>query len=348
MDYKKNKVNFYDIIARFKAHKLLFLWVLSTTFIISCLIILPIPRYYISTISLAPELNNANSLKGSLSDIASNFGFSIDGNTPGDAISPNLYPELMKSNNFIHTIANCRIETSDGKLRTTYYKYLKHYQKKNPVLSPLTSFMRLFLEEETSTEDRAINPFQLTKAQDKVFSTIKENLSCEIDIKTGLITISVKDQDPLVAASMVDFVKIQLQSFITEYRTSKAKKDEKYYARLTSEAKVAYEKSRQRYSSYSDANFDAILQSVKSKEEDLENDMQLKFNTYSAMNNQLQLAKARVQEKTPAFTVVTNASIPLKPAGPKRMAFVLAMLLFSFTITSIIINRDLFFLHESV
>ena len=63
------------------------------------------------------------------------------------------------------------------------------------------------------------------------------------------------------------------------------------------------------------------------KLEDIENDMQLKFNAYSTINNQLEAAKAKVQERTPAFTILKGAAVPIKPAGPKRMLFVLFMLI---------------------
>ena len=66
---------------------------------------------------------------------------------------------------------------------------------------------------------------------------------------------------------------------------------------------------------------------VKGVEEQLENDKQLKLNTYSTLNVQLDAARAKVQERTPAFTTLKGAAVPLKPSGPKRMFFVLGMLI---------------------
>ena len=68
--------------------------------------------------------------------------------------------------------------------------------------------------------------------------------------------------------------------------------------------------------------------------------MQIKFNTYNALNTQLQAAKAKVQEKTPAFTIIQGASVPIKPAGPKRMFFVLAMMFMAFILTIGYILKD--------
>ena len=88
-----------------------------------------------------------------------------------------------------------------------------------------------------------------------------------------------------------------------------------------------------------DANTNVKLRSVELKMEDVENDMQLKFNTYTNLNNQLQAAKAKVQERTPAFTILKGAAVPIKPAGPKRMIFVAVMTLLTFLGTIVWIIR---------
>ena len=82
------------------------------------------------------------------------------------------------------------------------------------------------------------------------------------------------------------------------------------------------------------------MQSVRLKAEEMESEMELLFNNYTNLNNQLQAAKARIQERTPAFTILKGAAVPLKPAGPKRMLFVLCMLILAFMIITIIILRD--------
>ena len=77
-----------------------------------------------------------------------------------------------------------------------------------------------------------------------------------------------------------------------------------------------------------------ILESYRLEQADLENDMQIKFNTYTAMNTQLQAARAKVQERTPAFTTLQCATVPVKPTGPKRVFFVFGMLCLAFFVTS--------------
>ena len=173
---------------------------------------------------------------------------------------------------------------------------------------------------------KKFNSFMLTKEQNKIKKKVEENITCMIDKKTSVVTIKVQDQDALVCAVLADSIKCRLQSFITEYRTKKARVDYEYYSKLCAESKATYEKARQLYGSYSDSNQDIFLASYKSKQEDLENDMQMKYNLYTAMNTRLEAAMAKVQESTPVFTTLKSASVPLKPAGPKRIIFIVVWL----------------------
>ena len=129
-----------------------------------------------------------------------------------------------------------------------------------------------------------------------------------------------------MCALLADSIKQHLQDFVTEYRTKKSRIDLEYYEKLTAEAKAMYDKSRLKYAAFSDASTNVSLRSVELKMQDMENDMQAKYNIYTAMSTRLEAAAAKVQESTPAFTELKNATVPIKPAGPKRMIFVAVML----------------------
>ena len=119
-----------------------------------------------------------------------------------------------------------------------------------------------------------------------------------------------------------------LKEYITIYRTKKARNDLEYTQNLFNEAKERYVKSRQVYGSYADANEDLILQSYRSKQEELENEMQLMYNMYKQLSQQLQMAKAKVQEKTPVFTVIQSSSVPIRASSTPRSHIVLLFIFF--------------------
>lgn len=83
-----------------------------------------------------------------------------------------------------------------------------------------------------------------------------------------------------------------------------------------------------------DANHDIILYTVRQKQTDLENDMQLQYNAYTQVAAQLLAADAKVQEETPAFTTLQSATVPVLKAGPGRAKMCIIFLFLAFLATS--------------
>ena len=200
--------------------------------------------------------------------------------------------------------------------------------------------MSMFKSDEEKTE--TLDPFRLTQKQAAIVKAIDQKVVCDVDKKTMVITISVTDQNPVIAATMADTVKTRLQNFITDYRTSKVRVDLDYYKKICAETKARYEKARQLYSEFMDANQDVILQTVRQKQTDLENEMQLQYNAYQQVAAQLLAAEAKVQQETPAFTTLQSATVPVIKAGPKRaqMCLVFVFLAFLGTTAWILYKED--------
>ena len=106
--------------------KKLFYKVLPVVFVVSCVYILFVPRYYDCSVMLAPEMENPVS-GGALSSLASSFGVNLNSGMTTDAISPTLYPDLMSSTDFLISLFPVVVTTEDGELSEDYYTYmLKH------------------------------------------------------------------------------------------------------------------------------------------------------------------------------------------------------------------------------
>lgn len=329
-------INIREVIQTIWKNKKLFIKPFVIVFVLSAVYIYSKPRYYATDIKLAPEMEEGLS-SGSLGSLAASFGLDLNNMQSADAITPLLYPDLMDDNGFVTTLFPVNIKTKDGKINTTYYDYLKNYQK-GPWWSGITEwFFGLFRSDEEdggSGGSEKIDPYRLSKKDHDIVGAIQGNVSLAVDKRTGVISIKVTDQDPLVCKTIADSTIVILQDFITNYRTNKARIDYAYYTALTDSAYMEYEQALKTYSRYADANMNVILQSHRSKLSDLENDVQLKYSTYTTLSAQLQQAKAKVQENTPAFTVLKGAAIPVKPAGPKRMRFIFFMLFLTFVSVS--------------
>ena len=235
------------------------------------------------------------------------------------------------------------METKDGSLTTNYYDYLRNHTKKAWYKLPaewLTRMVEKMKSDDSGapTNEEKVDPFRLTKMQYSTAHIIGKSINCTVDKKTSVITIEETDQDPLISATMADSVRCRLQSFITDYRTQKARNDLAYMEQLFAEAREQYVKARQQYAAFSDTNQDLLLQSYRSK-----------FNAYTQVYEQLQLSKAKVQERTPAFTVVQSASVPIKHINKSKLSvMVMAMFLGAALRVCILIwkkRREVFIIH---
>ncbi len=331
---------FHDLLK----HKKLYYKVLPITFVVAAIIMLSIPNYYKCEVMLSPEINS-NRSSSSLMTLANSFGFNLGKGTAGmgtEALFPTLYPDLINSTDFKTSLFPVPVtiegdkEEGEPDCTMSYYDYLENEQKEPWWSAAIGGTMKFIvgLFKEEKPEDKSINPFRLTKKQDEIAKAIDKKVVCDVDNKTMVITISVTDQNPVICANMADTVKHRLQNFITDYRTSKARVDLEYNQKLYAETKARYEKARQKYAEFMDANHDIILQTVRQKQTDLENEMQLQYNTYTQVAAQLIAAEAKVQEDTPAFTTLQSATVPVKKAGPARAKMCLVFLFLAFLATS--------------
>lgn len=334
----ENKLSIFDLYRDIYRNRRLYYKVIAITFVLAAFITLCIPNYYRCTVKLAPELSG-NSKAGSLSSLASSFGVNIASGSFGtDALIPTLYPDLINSVPFRASLFPVLVEQEDDSTHTkmSYYDYLSNVQKfpwwtssKKAIVESVKSWL---VDEDTS---EFVNPFKLTKEQYDIAKEMEDKVVCDVDKKTLVITIDVTDTDPYIAATMADSVRVRLQKFITDYRTSKARIDLEYNKKLLVESEARYEKARKTYADYADANRSILFESMRSERTKLENKMQIEYRAYSQVLAQLQLAEAKVQEETPAFTILQPATVPVKKEGPKRVVLCFAFMFLAGVVTTL-------------
>ena len=306
------------------ARKLLFK-VAGIAAVVGVVIALTTPKQYTVSVNLAPESSKAGG--GGLSGIASMLGVGgLNMGSDADALGVMLYPDIVSSTPFILDLMDTPVSTIDEEEPdTTLVGYLKEYTSQSlmgTVISlpfkAIGTVVSLFSSEEEEEGNGTINPFQLTKEQSQTVEGLKRLIVASVDKKTGVTTVSVTMQDPMVAAILTDTVIVKLKEHITKYRVSKAEEDCQYWEQLNEQRKNEYYDKQQTYAQYVDANKSVVLQSVRIEQERLQNEMNLAYQVYSNVATQLQMAKAKVQEAKPVFAVVEPASVPLLPSGTSR------------------------------
>lgn len=316
-----NIARFWRLLVDYKKSFLL-AWVISGT--IGLVIGFSTPRTYMSEVKLAPE--SGSSALGSLGSIGSMMGLKMGNLEQEDAISPTLYPDVVSSSSFLLDVLKFKVSTKDGRVKDVEYEtYLKEHCKTewwNSAKLWLLGKLIPKSKEKSVIPDNADEGKQLimlTKEDGALLKGLESAITCNVDKKTDVITIEVIDQDPLVAAILVDSISTRLQNFITDYRTKKSRGEVKHLKELYTRAYADYQKAQKEYAAFADAHTDVVLSQYKTKEEDLENEVQLKYNVYSQVMVQLKAAEAKVLQRTPVYTTIQPAIVPYRHIAPKRV-----------------------------
>ena len=288
-----------------------------------------IPKEYTTTIKLAPEARNNQSVGGNLGALAAMAGISAGSGSGADAIGTQLYPDIVSSIPFAIDLFDVKVTDIEGRDTVTVREYLTE-DISSPWWSYITSLpgraiggiMSLFRSSDVAGDPQKPDAFRLTPAESGIAGALASRVNVESAAKTSVISISVTMQDPMVSAMLADTVAEKLKEYVIDYRTNKARKDMEYAQKLNDEARQAYYEAQQRYANYLDNNQGIILRSRRNEEERLQNEQSLAFNLYNTTAQQLQVAKAKVQEITPVFTVVQPSTVPLAPSKPSKMLII--------------------------
>ena len=323
---EEQEIDLLELAGKVWAERRLVLKWCGVAVVVALIVGFSIPKEYTTTVMLAPEVEGGSRSLGGLSALAGMAGINVNAGESSDALYPELYPDIVSSVGFTTELFPVSVEDEEGELKTTLYNYLKEEQR-SPWWSAILSFpfkcigwiTSLFRDEEEENVGQGIDPFRLTKDETGVVKMLNERISVSVDKKTSVITLSVTMQDPLISATMTDTVMQKLQNYITEYRTNKARHDLDFTQKLYDEAQKKYYVAQQAYADYVDMNQNISLRSVQTRQERLQNEMNLAYNLYNQTAQQLQLAKAKVQENTPVYTIVQAATVPLKASKPSKL-----------------------------
>ena len=314
--------------------------------IIGVIVAISIPKQYTVEVTLSPEMGNNKG--GGLSGLAASFlGSGVTMGDGTDALNASLSADIVSSTPFLLELSNMKVPVS-GSEEISLSSYLN--EESSPWWGYVIGFpgmviggvKSLFTENEDepiSSDKVSRSTIELSKKESQKIESLKRKIAASVDKKTSMTTVSVTLQNPKVAAVVADSVVKKLQEYIIDYRTSKSKEDCLYLEKLFKERQQEYYEAQRKYADYMDSHDNIILQSVRTEQERLQNDMSLAYQVYSQVASQLQVARAKVQEEKPVFAVVEPAVVPLKPSGTSRKVYVLA---FIFLSVCIVISWNLF------
>lgn len=288
-----------------------------------------IPKTYKAKAVFTPETQQR--IGAGVSSIASMMGVSLDNSM--DAIDVEMYPDVVGSTPFLFNLLDLQVQTKDGKIDTTLTEYILNHQKKawwsHIMGAPFKLIGLMMPDKEDEEEEAELVMTNLPKAERRVMKYLRNDIHVLVDKKTGMTSMSIEMQDPYVAATVLEAVVENLKTYVSDYRTSKARQDVENLSVICEERRQDYYAAQQAYAKYTDANKNVVLNSTKAEAQRLQQEMNLAYQVYSQVATQLEGARIKVQQDKPVFAVLEPVTVPYKKSAPSKAKILVVFTLLS-------------------
>lgn len=322
---EESEIDIMELISKlWKKRKMIIKWCIVGA-VIGLVAGFSIPKTYTAGVTLAPEVQQKTG--SGVSSIASMMGVNL--NNSLDAINAEMFPDVVHSTPFIVELFDLPVtfERKDSVITTTLLDYMLEYQK-----SPWWSYVikapfkalgwciDLVTPDDDEEEGVAgpLNPTNLPKKERGVVKFFAESIMVNVDKKTLKTEMSLEMQDPKVVYTVMDAVVTNLKEYMTEYRSSKSRQDVENLSVICEQRKADYYKAQQAYAEYIDANKSVIRQSAQAERERLQQEMNLAYQVYSQVAQQMEGARIQAEQDKPVFAVVQPPVVPIRKTAPSK------------------------------
>ena len=324
MKESRRLIEIEDIWSDLKRHSRLYYIILPIVFVFSLIYSIGQPNLYKSQVVLSSELVEFNPVTYYFIDKGRDY-FDLIKNK--ETISPPVYSLIVNSFEFRNELLNTIIRIEDGNREVTYQDYLLNYQK-NPWWANL-------LHEKEYIKPDPIDPMRLTKLQYDLLEAVGNRIKCNYNTRAVVLTLSVTDQDPLICAYLADKARKVLERRIIKYSAQKAEQDLLYQKKIADQRKSDYDKARNNYVKYADANRNVVSQKVMTEISFLENEMNIQYNMYEEACQDAIKSDFKTQESKPVLAIIQSPTAPYERVSPDRVSIVMLNLINVFYLITI-------------
>ena len=135
---------------------------------------------------------------------------------------------------------------------------------------------------------------QMDGAKMKVMNIVKNRV--KIETKGREITIYVKMPEPILSAEVCKLVLEKLIEYVSTYKTAKQRDNLAFLEQTKAEAEMKYKQAQQNVAGFKDNSMGVIFQSVQTREQVLQNEMNLAFSVYNQFAMQVEQAKIELKK----------------------------------------------------
>lgn len=347
-----NEIDLMELSKIFWIKRYFILKITSTCIVIGLIIAFTSKVEYEASCKLMPE--SQEGMKGSLGGLGSLAGLAgIDLGMIGTSgsLSPELYPEIVKSISFQLDLINTPIRFENLDTLISSYSFFTELDSPSlfGVIMEYTiglpgKLKKLFNSNErkliTASQDGLVH---ITKDDSDLLKQYQDRIHISIDDKTGIISVMAEMPDAYAAADVAGLVVKKLTEKVADYKLEKALSNLDFIKDRYLEVEKEYEAKQGALAHFTDRNKNITSSIVQAEYLRLQNEMNITFEVYKGLATQLEQAKIKVKEETPVFTVLEPVKVPVEKSKPKRLIILIGLSFLGFILSlSYILVKHLF------
>ena len=258
------------------------------------------PVIYSSSTTFINSQTESNSPSG-LSGVASLVGINLGGYS-GSEIPPTIYPQIGESVEFKRSLLK---STVDKEKQIKLESFLADY---NQIKTP---------------ESIENNKLFISEYEDKLFGLTKDIISISVNQKDALVTISANMPKSEYAANVCINAREILQKTVINNRIKSAEQKLDYSEKQLKSKRIEFEEIQNKLAYFNDSNLNLVTSSIINERKKLEAEFEIINAVMIELSKQVEQRKLQVSEDTPVFSIIKEASMPVRRSSPKRTQIVL-------------------------
>ncbi|GAA4434542.1 hypothetical protein GCM10023091_09620 [Ravibacter arvi] len=273
-------------------------------------------KVYASKMTLLPEANNAQ-----MGGIGALFGLAKL-NEAGEAVRPDLYPSVLKSYPFAQYMLQQPVIAIPGvkyEKLSDFYRALRERDESEGFFTKIFPSKGEKPAETDSYKNLDSTIYFPTKKERSEIKWILGSITCEFELRSGIVTITSEALDPLVAAKLADLSAKYLIDFVTDYRAQKQGNHVNFLTVQVANAKSKARQAEVTLQRHRDTHRNIFLNTDKIEEQRLATEYQLQNSTYLDLERQLTEANMLLKRDKPVFKILEPARADMKTVAPRRL-----------------------------
>lgn len=293
------------------------------------------PPTYTASSTFLPQTTQVGG-SGSLGGLAALAGINLNAPIAGGDIPPSMYATVLASEPFRKRILDAEIWVNGFNL--TYREYLQNQPKS--ILGILVEYTLGLPGKIAGSLKKETAPVTLGKLQplsdeeNELHKALSGKINIVNDKKEGVVSLTVLEGDPLIAAQIAKVTEEVLQDWIIEHKIKNARAQYEFIAKQFDAKQKEFFSVQDQLAGYMDRNQNVLSATYLTRLERLQAEFDLVNTVYSELAKQKEQAAIQLSKDTPTFSILNPVKVPKEKTGPKRILYILCSFLLGIVVSS--------------